>query len=90
VPGQPLPTYLQATGDFVRADVTYLRQDFSALQPVEEPGAWPKVQRFDYLLRSRPLTPEEAAAIAPAAASYPQRDAVLYALRRLAKEGGGA
>jgi hypothetical protein len=85
VPGQPLPTYLQATGDFVRADVTYLRQDFSALQAVEEPGAWPKVQRFDYLLRSRPLTPEEAAAIAPAATSYPQRDAVLYALRRLAK-----
>ena len=85
VPAEPLPHYLQQTGDFVRADVTYLRQDFSAVQPVDDAGAWPKLQRFDYLIRRRELTAEEAARIAPAAEdkSYPQREAAQYAIRRL-------
>jgi hypothetical protein len=44
----------------VRVDVTYLRQDFSLLQPVADAHPWPEMQRFDYLVRSRELTPEEA------------------------------
>lgn len=87
VPGEPLPHYLQQTGDFVRADVTYLRQDFSAVQPVEDPAPWPKMQRFDYMIRRRELTAEEAAELAPTDdKSYPQREAVRYAIGRL-KDG---
>jgi hypothetical protein len=58
-PDQPLPTraYSSSSGDiFVRADITYLRQDFSEVLPVENPGRWPKVQRFDFVVRTRKLT----------------------------------
>jgi hypothetical protein len=47
------------SGVFVRADVSYLKQDFSVVQPVENPGAWPSFQRFDYLVRTRPATRED-------------------------------
>jgi hypothetical protein len=64
VPGEPLPPPVAYYGGggrslFVRADVTYLRQDFSALLRVENPGRWPDLQRFDYLVRIRPLTEAE-------------------------------
>lgn len=61
-PGQPLPPpttgqyYEGDRGSFVRADVTYLKQDFSVPQPVEKPGKWPTMQRYDYLVRTRPAT----------------------------------
>jgi hypothetical protein len=69
-PSRMLPPSLSAVyygasgsrGLFVRADVTYLRQDFSEVQQVENPGNWPKLQRFDFLVRVRPLTDDEAAA----------------------------
>jgi hypothetical protein len=59
-PGEPLPPpttpyYGGNNGIFVRADVTYLKQDFSVPQPVERPGPWPTMQRFDYLVRTRPM-----------------------------------
>jgi hypothetical protein len=65
VPGEPLPLpsdgYRNASPDnIVRIDVTYLRQDFSALQPVADANPWPEMQRFDFLVRSRTLTDEEA------------------------------
>jgi hypothetical protein len=93
-PGQPLPVvyYESRQGTFVRADVTYLRQDFSVMHPVENAKPWPNVQRFDYLVRRRELTDTETAAhLASIAAagrdaqpqSYPQREAVLFALREL-------
>lgn len=40
---------------FVRADVTYLRQDFSLMQPVPGADAKAKKQRFDFLVRTRPV-----------------------------------
>jgi hypothetical protein len=43
----------------VRADVTFLRQDFSVPLPVKDPGRWPAVQRFDFLIRTRALTDVE-------------------------------
>jgi hypothetical protein len=49
-------------GLLVRVDVTYLRQDFSVLQPVVNAGPWPAMQRFDFLVRRRVLTDEEAKA----------------------------
>ncbi len=45
----------------VRLDVTYLRQDFSVFQPVADAAPWPELQRFDFLVRTRELTEEEAA-----------------------------
>ena len=60
VVGQPLDTTgsggygASSSGTFVRADITYLQQDFSVMQPVPSPGFWPKFQRFDYLVRLRP------------------------------------
>ncbi len=46
----------------VRLDVTYLRQDFSMFQAVPDANPWPEMQRFDFLVRTRQLTAEEAAA----------------------------
>jgi hypothetical protein len=44
----------QSTGDpMVRADTTYLRQDFSMMMPVANHGAWPEMQRFDFIVRNR-------------------------------------
>src|SRR5262249_26233446 len=55
---QPLPSpsdgYQQSSPDIVvRVDVTYLRQDFSALLPVSDAHPWPEMQRFDFLVRTR-------------------------------------
>jgi hypothetical protein len=87
-PDQPLPSgveyYERQDGIFVRADVTYLRQDFSVFQPVVNADPWPSLQRFDYVVRVRPATADERAAVKrPAARNYPQRQAVLYALKEL-------
>jgi hypothetical protein len=69
---------------FVRADVTYLRQDFSVVQPVGNPGPWPAFQRFDYVVRSRPATLDEEIFARPDdPATSRQRQALLFALREL-------
>jgi hypothetical protein len=66
IPNEPLPTPSEgyrnnASPDvFVRIDVTYLRQDFSMLQPVADANPWPEMQRFDFLVRTRVLTDAEA------------------------------
>jgi hypothetical protein len=94
VPGAPLPSPSQGYQSSVpeatvRVDVTYLRQDFSALLPVADAGPWPEMQRFDFLVRTRVLTGEEAEAYRrqlshdePGYVSPYQR-AVLAALRGL-------
>lgn len=65
VPGQPLnppsgPYNASRQEILVRVDVTYLRQDFSALQAVADANPWPEMQRFDFLVRSRVLSEDEA------------------------------
>ncbi|HRX78128.1 MAG TPA: hypothetical protein P5307_03655 [Pirellulaceae bacterium] len=91
-PGQQLSRgYGRSTsGDAVRAEVTYLRQDFSVMQYVRDSGQWPDTQRFDFLVRTRPLTEDERRADAAldsvdtnAVGSYPQREAVLLAIKGL-------
>jgi hypothetical protein len=73
----------------VRIDVVYLRQDFSAMQAVPDPGPGPKLQRFDFLVRARELSDREAATWRTALAKHtrgdltPYQQAVLAALRRL-------
>jgi hypothetical protein len=44
----------------VRIDVTYLRQDFSIKLPVADAKPWPDEQRYDFLVRTREVTDEEA------------------------------
>src|SRR5262249_46970018 len=44
----------------VRVDVTYLRQDFSLMQEVKAKGVWPSSQRFDFVVRKRPMSDAEA------------------------------
>ncbi len=91
MPGEdPPPQYYQAaTGLFVRADITYLRQDFSLVQPVTNPGKWSGYQRFDYLIRTRRSTPVEIKLYNGLAKDNrlldpsPQREATLSALRQL-------
>jgi hypothetical protein len=94
VPGEPLPTpsqgYVTTSPDIlVRVDVTYLRQDFSVRQPVADSNPWPEMQRFDYLVRTRVLTAEEADTYrakfdrAEPDRPSPYRRAVLAALRDL-------
>jgi hypothetical protein len=65
VPGEPLQPPFDGY-DFsqpdllVRIDVTYLRQDFSMKQSVANAQPWPEMQRFDFLVRTRQLSDEEA------------------------------
>jgi hypothetical protein len=99
-PGEPLRElyYASLQGPAIRADVTYLRQDFSILQPVPDPGKWPERQRFDYVIRQRELTLDELQAYQEAerfraragpSTTYPQRQAVLFALRELTGKDAG-
>ncbi len=65
VPDQPFPQpseYDQPTllDPMIRFDVTYLRLDFSAMLPVADARPWPTLQRFDFLVRERKLTSDEA------------------------------
>jgi hypothetical protein len=94
VPGEPLPSpadgYRSSSPDIiVRVDVTYLRQDFSVLQPVADANPWPEMQRFDFLVRTRALTEEEATVyrekLAPREGGQfsPYQRAALAALREL-------
>jgi len=94
VPGQPLPTpaegYRQSTVELmIRVDVTYLRPDFSVSLPVKDAHPWPEMQRFDFLVRERVLTTEEATTyrdkLTPKEAGVlsPYHKAALSALREL-------
>jgi hypothetical protein len=90
-PSQPFPiAYYHASPDIlVRADVTYLRQDFSLMQPVKGAAPWPDMQRFDFLVRTRAVASEEAAEyqkwVQQQGPGYlaPHRQAALAALRSL-------
>jgi hypothetical protein len=96
-PLEPLPVLQQYYGDrlpsrglVVRADVTYLRQDFSEVLPVDTPGPWPKEQRFDFLVRTRRLADGEGipATCGPAVPAA-NHVAAAYALRQLTGLDGG-
>jgi hypothetical protein len=78
----------------VRADVTYLRQDFSALLPVKNAKPWPEMQRFDFVVRRRALSEAQTATYRANLAKVegrgpPHRRAVLSALRGLTGKDAG-
>jgi sugar lactone lactonase YvrE len=85
------PYYGGTQGTFVRADVTYLKQDFSVPLSVQNPGMWPTAQRFDFLVRERPAKPVEIAAAKKAADGPPsqQKQAVFFSLRELTGQDPG-
>ena len=94
IPGEPLAPpsqgYQMTSPDVVvRIDVTYLRQDFSLSQPLADANPWPEMQWVDYLVRTRALSEEEAAAYREKLESReegrlsPYRRAALAALREL-------
>jgi hypothetical protein len=96
VPGLPLSTltieyYRNSDHDIlVRADVTYLRQDFAVRQPmsIQEAGPWPRLQRFDFLVRTLKLTPAQAKLYSgklqpKVGATSPYQQTLLSALRDL-------
>jgi hypothetical protein len=93
-PGVAIPAEYYGTpgGAFVRADIAYVRPDFSVTQPVERAAPWPTMQRYDYMVRTRPATAEEVARARerPAGAGSPQRVAILAALRGLSRKDLGA
>ena len=72
----------------VRADVTYLRQDFSVLRKVEDHGPWPENQRFDYVARTKTVGSAEAEKIRLKLSSKPNeyRIAIVLALRGLTEK----
>jgi hypothetical protein len=89
------PTVLMNIPLVVRADITFLRQDFSLEVPGRPPivlpgGIIPNGVRFDYVVRTRKLTAKEGARLKGEARSdYPQRQAVLWALRELTGKDAG-
>jgi hypothetical protein len=96
LPTEPLPPPSQEYDPskvpadlLVRIDTTYLRQDFSLLQPVADAAPWPDRQRFDFFVRSRILTEREAeeyrrqAPVDRAGKGTPYQRAILFALREL-------
>jgi HEAT repeat protein len=80
----------------VRSDIAFLRQDFSVQQPAALPpvavNAPPQRLRFDYAVRTRPLARKEAERLKERFAgqpTWPQREALLFALRELTGRDGG-
>jgi hypothetical protein len=65
--------------------MTYLRQDFSLMMPVANADPWPVQQRFDFFVRTRTLTPQEAQAWKVGANDglSPYQQSALLALREL-------
>ena len=86
--GQPLPReyYHSSRGTFVRADVTYLTQDFSVVQPVEDHGLWPANQRIDYVVYKTPVSEKVAQKNAKKDQNKDHREAIVFALRSLTGE----
>jgi HEAT repeat protein len=78
----------------IRGDIVFLRQDFSVQLPIlNRPvvlGQAPSF-RWDCMVRTRRLSPSEVKGLKdrPEAASYAQREAVLFALRELTGKDAG-
>ena len=89
---RPLPRRYYESEDpvtfAVRADITYLEQDFSVVQSVENSGPWPRTQRFDYVVQNRKLTEAEATRVVERISQIPNRNrnAIIFALQELTGE----
>src|SRR5579884_3855922 len=79
------PYYAPPVKDAVRADLTFLRQDFSAMLK----GKDGKPERFDFFIRTRRAKPEDWLGLSDNDMDYPQRKSVLRALRKITGKDGG-
>jgi len=77
----------------IRADIAFIRQDFSVTQPELRAGTTlPAYLRFDYMVRLRYMQEKKARELQKRLEkeeSYPQREAVLFALRELTGQDAG-
>ena len=86
---EPLPrTYYNFRSPgllMARADITYMRQDFSVVQEVKDAKPWPKHQRFDYVVQNRELSQEEYQQLSEQITmdSNEYEQAIVFALRML-------
>lgn len=71
---------------FTRPDITYMQQDFSWMLPVSNPGPWPTVQRFDFVVRTRAAQPTDSTTVESTAQ---QRKAIARALRAMTGKDHG-
>jgi hypothetical protein len=92
LPPSTSPVYYIGGWRVVKADITYLRQDFSVFQPVKNHGPWPKNQRYDYFvtltrLNSEPTQPPATATTAESTCQAetvsPYREAIRFAITEL-------
>jgi hypothetical protein len=62
VPSEAMNAYYSPNSPdiLIRFDVTYLRQDFSMKLPVADAAPWPEMQRYDFVVRTREVTEQEA------------------------------
>lgn len=91
VPSESMTAYYRPSVPdiLVRFDTTYLRQDFSMKIAVPNADPWPEMQRYDFLVRTREVSEEEAAALqkllqgSQSQGLSPYQAAALSALRAL-------
>jgi HEAT repeats len=83
-PSESAAYYERGNGIFVRADITYLKQDFSVGLPKSK-SAGSELERFDYVIRERVALPNDVIQRRTSIETAPceQREAVLFALREL-------
>jgi hypothetical protein len=88
MPGESIREYYGSSIPdlLVRFDVTYLRQDFSVSLPVEKADPWPSMQRYDFVIRTREITEQDARdwrELLPANAASPYHRVALAAIKEL-------
>ncbi len=86
--GQEIPVAYYASQSpgnrMIRADVTYLKQDFAVQILTIDKSKWPDYKRFDFVTRVRPATLAEIqAADKPSASPSEFKRPLVFALRRL-------
>jgi len=79
LPPPTTPAYYNQGERFVHASSTFLKQDFSLVQPVPDRGLWPEMQRFDYMVSVKSVLKGDLLA----RTDSPYRNAILFALREL-------
>lgn len=89
--------YAEQSGQlFARADTTFLRQDFSVIQPVARSGKWPGDQRFDYMVSIRSLSEKEKMEFEKMQkenkipATFAQKESLLFMLRAVTGKNPGS
>jgi len=91
--GNPASNLQHENRLLIRGDITYVRQDFSVIQPVLRAGTTlPAQMRFDYFVRLQWIPEKLARELKTKLdeeTTYSQRESVLFALRELTGQDAG-